>query len=79
MNSVLERIRHEALDLPEVERKELIHDLIDSLATPADAGAEEAWSAEIRRRIREVEQGTVQCVPYETALANARRAIGCKD
>jgi putative addiction module component (TIGR02574 family) len=77
MNAALEHIRHAALDLSEAERKELIHDLIDSLASPADADAESAWSAEIRRRIEDVEQGRVECVPFDEAMAKARRAIGC--
>lgn len=77
MSTTLERIRSEALDLPEAERKELVHDLIDSLAWRPDAEVEAAWDAEIRKRIREVEEGRVECIPHDEAMAKARNAIGC--
>ena len=78
MNALLDRVRNEALELSEAERRELIHELIDSLAGEPDAEVEAAWDTEIRRRIREVEEGKVECISHEDVMANARRAIGCQ-
>ena len=78
MSATLERLRNEALELPLPERKELLHELIDSISDGKDESVEAAWDAEIRRRIREVEEGKVECIPHEEVMARARKAIGCQ-
>jgi len=40
-----------------------------------DAEIEDAWAAEIERRIAEVESGAVQVIPIEEALARVRAAL----
>ncbi len=54
-----DRVRANALSLPTQERARLAHDLIVSLDEAEDPGAAEAWLAEIERRAREVESGSV--------------------
>ena len=76
MSALLENIRTEALNLAPDERRVLIHDLVDSLSTDGDAAVAAAWDDEIARRIREVEEGKVQCVSHEEVMAQARAA--CK-
>jgi putative addiction module component (TIGR02574 family) len=76
MSTLLENIRNEALNLAPDERRVLIHDLVDSLATDGDAAVATAWDDEIGRRIREVEEGKVQCVSHDEVMAQARAA--CK-
>ena len=44
----LEKLRSEALRLPELERAELAHELVKSLDAPADIDAVEAWEKELR-------------------------------
>jgi putative addiction module component (TIGR02574 family) len=61
----LEKIRSEALRLPESERAELAHSLVLSLDGPADADAEGAWETEIRRRLDEIEAGTAELIDRE--------------
>ena len=38
--------------------------LIESLHGELDAGAEGAWEAEIQRRVRELESGAVETIPW---------------
>ncbi len=54
-----------ALSLPEKERAELACSLIDSLDDKVDAGAQEAWDAEIARRIHELDSGEAQAIPWD--------------
>ena len=61
----LEKIRSEALRLSESERAELAHSLVSSLDGPADADAEAAWDAEIRRRLDEIQAGTAELIDRE--------------
>ena len=61
----LEKIRSEALNLSESERAELAHSLVTSLDGPADQRVEEAWDAEVRRRLAEIDSGTAQLIDRE--------------
>ena len=64
-NLTLEKVRVDALNLPETERAELAHDLVASLDGPADADAESAWDAEILRRLAEIDSGAAELVDRE--------------
>ena len=61
----LEKVHSEALHLSEPERAELAYDLVTSLDAPADADVEDAWGAEIVRRLAEVESGTANLIDRE--------------
>ena len=56
----------EALRLPRRERARVAEELLASLEEPADEVAA-AWAAELERRSREVAEGRVQTVAWETA------------
>lgn len=58
----LEKIRSEALSLPESDRAELAHSLVISLDGVADADAASAWDVEILRRLAEVDSGIANLV-----------------
>ncbi len=62
----------EAMKLPPEARAALAGSLLDSLDTEVDADAEEAWSAEIARRLRGIDDGTTKLVPWD----EVRRRIG---
>ena len=64
-NSTLDKLRAEALGLPESDRAELAQDLVASLDGPADADVEKAWDAEILRRLAEIDAGTAQLIDRE--------------
>ena len=63
----------EALKLPERERLEVAERLYESLDGPPDPDAEEAWAAEIERRLRSIESGDAVLIPWEEAR---RRIMG---
>lgn len=58
----LERVRSEALDLPESERAELAQNLVASLDGPPEADVDKAWDAEILRRLAEIDSGTAKLI-----------------
>lgn len=60
--STLERLRSEALSLPQEERAELAQHLMASLDAPADPDAAEAWDKEILRRLAEIDAGTAKLI-----------------
>lgn len=61
----LEKVRSEALSLPEAERAELAHNLVASLDGPADPDVDVAWDAEILRRLAEIDTGTSNLIDRE--------------
>jgi len=73
MDTQLEILEAEALKLAPGERAALAQRLLASL--DGDAEIEEAWAAEIERRIADVESGAVQVIPIAEALAQVRAAL----
>jgi putative addiction module component (TIGR02574 family) len=69
----MERLRSEMLTLSEAERAELAHALIESLSTPPEEGAEEAWDQEPLGRISQVDAGQATLIDRE-ALRQRMRA-----
>ena len=63
MSSTAEDVESAALRLPRAERARLAERLIASL--DEDAGIEQAWAEEIRRRVGELRSGAVQPIPGE--------------
>ncbi len=61
-SSTLDKLRAEALNLPEPDRAELAQQLVASLDGAPDPGVEEAWDAEIRRRLAEIDAGTAKLI-----------------
>jgi putative addiction module component (TIGR02574 family) len=74
MPTPIEIVEAEAMKLTPRERAELA----DKLWMSAEPGAEveAAWDAEIERRIREIDAGEVECVPWEQVLAELRGKFG---
>ena len=69
-----------ALDLSPQDRARLVHDLLATLEGQPDSDAEGAWAKEIERRVREVDDGTVELISWdevrkrlESRLASRRR------
>ncbi|HET6427622.1 MAG TPA: addiction module protein [Phycisphaerae bacterium] len=74
MTPIGEKLKAQALELPEEDRAELAHVLIESLDGGADEGVEEAWDAELRRRLEEIESGKVQGRRAEDVLGDFRKS-----
>jgi putative addiction module component (TIGR02574 family) len=71
MNSLTQEILNSALQLPDNERADLAASLIESLDQPFDSDVQAAWAEEIRRRMAELDSGTVKAIPWD----DARRMI----
>ena len=73
MPNQLALVEAQALKLTAEERAQLADRLLASLS--GDHEVEEAWAAEVERRIEEVEGGRAQLLPAAEAIARARAAI----
>jgi len=73
METELEKLEAQALNLTPGERAALAQRLLASLEE--DAEIEEAWAAEVDRRVAEVESCAVQLIPIAEALAQVRAAL----
>jgi putative addiction module component (TIGR02574 family) len=74
-NSVL----NDARRLSESERLRLIDALWESVPDDANFPLDEAWAAELERRVAEIQSGAVETVPWETIRAEALARIGHGD
>lgn len=75
MTQAAQKLLADALRLPSEDRGELIALLIESLDTEFDADADAAWSDEIARRLKEIDDGQVEMVDW----SEARRLIRGED
>ena len=64
MGETAEQLLKRALSLGESDRASLAGALIESLDTLTDPDADEAWDAEIRRRVQQLEARTVKTIPW---------------
>ena len=75
-SAALQQVRDQALELTELERAELAHDLLISLDGPVDADATEAWNTEIVRRVAEIDAGTVVLIDADEVTQKIRSRLG---
>lgn len=72
----LDRLRAEAMDLPEADRAELAHALVKSLDGPPDANVVDAWDREILRRLSEIDSGTAKMIDREEFRRRMQESLG---
>ncbi len=73
MSSQLEIVEGQALKLTAEERARLADRLITSIFE--DHEIEDAWEAEVERRVQEIESGQATLIPASESIARARAAI----
>lgn len=83
MSRDLSEILRDASELSEQDRATLAGLLIESLETEVDADVEAAWSAEITRRVAQLDAGTAKTVPWEEVRQRLRNRLnalsrGCR-
>jgi putative addiction module component (TIGR02574 family) len=71
MDTSVDKIVAEALELPSPLRAFLAAKLLESLDVEGARELSPEWKEEIRRRCREIDEGTVQLVEAEEAFARA--------
>ena len=74
MSEKLEAIEADALSLSEEERVQLAERLLASLTR--EDGIDEAWSAEIKRRVLLSESGEMRYSAAADVIGRARKALG---
>ena len=73
MKQNIAEILKEALKLPQEARASLAGTLLDSLDESVDRDAESAWEAEIVMRLKEIDDGKVNLIPWAEARARIAR------
>ena len=74
MTRAVEELYEQASQLPAQDRAELAGRLLESIEDPSDEGVEEAWAAEIERRMVEYRAGRVETIPWSEVRAHLHRA-----
>ena len=64
MSDAAENLLKKALSLDERDRASIAGALIESLHGEPEAGVGEAWEAEIKRRVAELDARSVETVPW---------------
>jgi putative addiction module component (TIGR02574 family) len=67
MKQNIAHILKEALKLPPEARAALAGTLLDSLDETVDKDAEAAWEAEILLRLRDIDEGKIDLMPWSEA------------
>ena len=75
MPTALEQVTKEAMDLPPRQKLALAEFLLESAEAAADPEADAAWDAEIRERIRAIDEGRVSGVSYEDVMRSAEARL----
>ena len=79
MSATLEQVAEEAKSLSLADRSALTRILIESLdGEPAEdvADVEQAWQAEVEKRVDEIKSGRVKTIPAEEVFAKLRAKYG---
>lgn len=74
MARAIRELYAEASELNPSDRAELAGLLLESIDEPVDDGIEEAWAAEIERRMAEYRAGKVKTIPWSEVRARLHRS-----
>jgi putative addiction module component (TIGR02574 family) len=75
MPATLEQVTKEAMELPPRQKLALAEFLLESAEAAADPDAEAAWDAEIRDRIRAIDEGRVTGIACEDVMRVAENRL----
>jgi len=71
----LEQVAHEALSLPRKQQIRLAHYLLALDDEPSDTEVETAWEQEIAARLKALQEGTTETIPWNDVQANLRETL----
>ncbi|MBK8767402.1 MAG: addiction module protein [Burkholderiaceae bacterium] len=69
MNSRIDQLIHEALELPAEQRSTMLFALLDSLEGCSDDLITEAWRAEVKQRRADLAAGLIEPISWAGAKA----------
>lgn len=72
MNLQSQEILRSALTLSESEREDIAASVIRSLDAEADPEADQAWAAEIAKRVQSVDDGATKLIPWDDVIQEMR-------
>lgn len=75
MSNALERVSREAVRLPRHQRLALARFLIELDDPSSEDDVDRAWDAEIAERVRAVEEGRTEGIPYDQVLARIDKTL----
>ena len=78
MKTAARSILNAALRLPEPEQIELATELLAHLEGASEAEVDAAWAAEVERRTREIDKGTVKPISWSAVKRAAERRSRAK-
>jgi len=76
MSVTVEELLRQALQLEPRARAELAALILESVPTESAEEVDAAWEAEIRRRVQELESGSVKTIPWEEVREKLIRGEG---
>ena len=68
MNTRAQQLLRTALTLPDADRAEMAASLIQSLDPQMEEDVQAAWSAEIKRRLESIDNGSVELIPWDDVM-----------
>ena len=74
MTRAVEELYEKAAQLPADDRAELAGLLLESIEDEPEEGVEEAWAAEIERRMADYRAGRVKTIPWTEVRARLHRS-----
>lgn len=74
MRSAVEELYEKGSELTSDDRAELAGRLLESIEEEPDEGVEEAWAAEIERRMADYRAGRVRTIPWAEVRAQLHRS-----
>ena len=75
MSDLVTELSQRARELVPEDRARLAEELLASLEGDLEPGVDAAWDGELRKRIADVENGTVILLPADEVFARVRRAL----
>ena len=67
------QILEQALSLPENQRAAIAASLLRSLDSEGDAETDAEWDAEVKRRLDEIDNGTVELIPWSEVKSKVQK------
>jgi putative addiction module component (TIGR02574 family) len=75
MARTVSELEREIRGLAPADQERLFRVLLEELDGPADPDVEEAWLEEVKRRSRELDDGTVKTIPGDEVFTRLREAL----
>lgn len=75
MSDIVAELSQRARALEPEDRARLAEELLASLEDRVEPAADPAWDDELRKRVAEIESGTVKLAPADEVFARVRRTV----